>query len=155
MGTGEDRVTTLEAISVSALFAGALDISATATLMRLQGTTVKRLLQFVASGALGASAFNGGNRTAVFGLLCHFLIAAVAASVYYAFGLQLPILFEHPLLFGSLYGIAVHLVMSRIVVPLSKAPTREFSIKAFVAQLVVHIVCVGIPIAFTQSRFLQ
>ena len=111
------------------------------------------MLQTIASGALGPSAFKGGKKTAAIGFLFHFLIAFTAAAVYYAASRNLTLLLDHPLLSGLLYGTAVHLVMSRIVVPLSRAPKRTFSAKAFFTQLVIHIVCVGLPIAFVVARF--
>jgi hypothetical protein len=113
----------------------------------------ERLLQTIASGALGPSAFQGGKRTATIGFLFHFLVALIAAAVYYATGRNLALLLDHPLLSGILYGTAVHLVMSRIVLPLSRAPKRKFSAKAFLTQLVIHIVCVGLPIALVVARF--
>jgi hypothetical protein len=143
------------AIALSGCLAGVLDLSATATVMTAQGVPVQRLLQFIASGALGTSAFNGGKRTAVIGLLFHFLIAVVAATIYYGMSRELPVSLGRPLLFGTLYGIAVHLVMSQIVVPRSRAPRREFSVKAFLTQLVIHFVCVGLPIALMQSYLLR
>ncbi len=48
-----------------------------------------RILQSIASGLLGASAFQGGPQTAALGALLHFFIALVAAAVYYAAGLSL------------------------------------------------------------------
>ena len=144
-----------QVVALSACVAGVLDLSATGTLMATQGTPIKRLLQFIASGVLGASAFNGGRRTAGFGLLFHFLIAVVAATVYFEVSHGLPIMLNQPVLFGVLYGATVHLVMSRIVVPLSRAPKREFSITAFLVQLVIHVFCVGLPIALTQNHLLQ
>ena len=144
-------MTAVEAIAASACLAGVLDISATGAIMTAQGTPFERLLQFVASGALGASSFQGGKKTAGIGLLFHFLIAGIAATIYYVIGRVLPVSLARPVLFGVLYGITVHLVMSRVVVPLSRAPKREFSLKAFLTQLVIHILCVGLPIALTQS----
>ena len=144
-------MTAVEAIAASACLAGVLDISATGTIMAAQGTPFERLLQFVASGALGASSFQGGKKTAAFGLFFHFLIASIAATIYYAISRVLPVSLTRPVLFGVLYGITVHLIMSLIVVPLSRAPKREFSLKAFLTQLVIHILCVGLPIALTQS----
>jgi len=119
-------MTAVVAIAASACMAGILDISATGIIMAAQGTPFERLLQFVASGALGPSSFQGGKKTAGIGLFFHFLIAVIAATIYYA-------------------------VMSRVVVPLSRAPKREFSLKAFLTQLVIHILCVGLPITLTQS----
>jgi len=144
-------MTTAAAIAASACLAGVLDISATGAIMVAQGTPFERLLQFVASGALGTSSFQGGKKTAGIGLFFHFLIAAIAATVYYTISRVLPVSLSRPVLFGVLYGITVHLVMSRVVVPLSRTPKREFSLKAFLTQLVIHILCVGLPIALTQS----
>jgi uncharacterized membrane protein YagU involved in acid resistance len=144
-------MTAVEAIVLSGCLAGVLDISATGAIMAAQGTPFERLLQFVASGALGPSSFQGGKKTAGIGLLFHFLIAVIAATIYYTLTRILPVSVARPVLFGALYGIAVHLVMSRIVVPLSRAPKREFSLKAFLTQLVIHILCVGLPISLTQS----
>jgi hypothetical protein len=112
----------------------------------------ERLLQTIASGALGPSAFQG-KKTAKIGFFFHFLIAFTAAAVYYAASRNLTLLLDDPLLSGILYGAAVHLVMSRIVIPLSRAPKRKFSVKAFFTQLVIHIVCVGLPIALVVARF--
>jgi hypothetical protein len=42
--------------------------------------------------------------------------------------------------------------MNRIIVPLSAAPKREFSAKAFLTQLIIHIFCVGLPIALVVSH---
>jgi uncharacterized membrane protein YagU involved in acid resistance len=122
-------------IALSAFLARVLDISVPATVMASQGVSVKSLLQFIASGAFGPSAFNGGMRTAGIGLLFHFRIASIVATIYYAMSRSLPVSLGRPVLFGILYGITVHLVMSRIVVPLSRAPKRSFSINAFLTQL--------------------
>jgi uncharacterized membrane protein YagU involved in acid resistance len=143
----------METITLAGLLAGALDITATTTLMRLQGMPPERLWQGIASGALGTSAFKGGKRTAAVGLFFHFLIAFIVAAIYYAISLSLSILTARPILSGILYGIVVHVVMSRIVLPLSAAPEREFSLKAFLTQLIIHICFVGLPIAFVITHF--
>jgi uncharacterized membrane protein YagU involved in acid resistance len=145
----------LEAIFASGTLAGVLDILATSTVMRSQGVPLQRLLQFIASGALGAASFEGRNRTATLGLILHFLIALVLASIFYALTIPLPVILQHPWFFGALFGTAVHLIMSFIVVPLSRAARRPFNPQAFVTQLVIHIVCVGMPIALTQYAILR
>jgi uncharacterized membrane protein YagU involved in acid resistance len=141
----------VESIAVSACVAGVLDIAATGTVMRAQGTPFVRLLQFVASGALGGRAFAGGGKTAGIGLVLHFLIAAVWAVIYYAASDGLPVLPTHPLLCGAVFGVVVHLVMSRVVVPLSRTQKRPFAWRAWLTQLAIHVVFVGVPIALTQS----
>ena len=145
-------MTSLEVISLAGLLSGVLDLTATSTLVRrTQGIPLERLLRRIASGAFGPSAFEGGKKTATAGLFFHFLISFTAAFVYYASSRKLAILIDHPLLSGVLYGAAVHLVMNRIVLPLSAAAI-PFSAKAFLTQLVIHILFVGLPIALVVSH---
>jgi uncharacterized membrane protein YagU involved in acid resistance len=148
-------MTSLETISLAGLLSGTLDLTATSTSVKTQGIPVERLLQTIASGALGSSAFQRGKKTAALGLFFHFLIAFSVAFAYYAISRKLTALVDSPLFSGVVYGSAVHLVMSRIVVPLSAAPKRDFSAKAFLTQLIIHIFCVGLPIALIVSRFSQ
>jgi len=144
------RVTSTGAIALSALIAGTLDVSATGSLMRAQGVPFRRLMQGVASGALGSAAFEGGVGTAALGFFLHYCIAAGWATIYWIAGHRWPVLFSWPLLLGAAYGLAVHLVMSGIVLPLSRL-RRPFSWKAWLMQIPIHMLCVGIPIAWVQG----
>lgn len=66
------------------LIAGTLDICAAFLTAWLRaGVGPVRVLHFVASGLIGATAFDGGAKTAILGLVLHFLIATVAAVVFY------------------------------------------------------------------------
>jgi hypothetical protein len=138
-------------IVLSAVVAGVLDISATGLLGRAVGVSFRRLLQFVASGTLGTAAFEGGAGTAVIGFALHFLIATIWAVLYFSASNYWPVLVLRPLLCGVLYGLTVHLVMSCAIVPFSRAPKRPFAWRAWLIQLAVHILCVGLPIALLQS----
>jgi hypothetical protein len=53
-------MTSLGVVASAGLLSGASDISATSLLVGTQGVPLERLLQGIASGALGASAFKGG-----------------------------------------------------------------------------------------------
>jgi hypothetical protein len=83
----------------------------------------------------------------------HFFIALTVASIYFAISRKITALIDDPFLSSVIYGSAVHLVMSRIVLPVSAAPKREFSPKAFVIQLLIHVLCVGLPIALIVRHF--
>lgn len=148
-------MTSTGVIVMAGLLAGVLDLAASSTLMRTRGISFEQLLQTICSGALGPSAYKGGKKTVAGGLFFHFLIAFTAAAIYYAISRQWNPLLSHPWLSGLTYGIAVHLVMSLIVVPLSAAPKRKFSAQAFLIQLVIHILFVGLPIALTTSYLSQ
>lgn len=127
----EDAMTGIETIALAGLVAGALDITATSTLFALQGLSLERLWQGIASGALGPSAFSGGRKTAAIGLLFHFAIAFAVAAIYYGLSRRWPVLAQMPFVCGALYGAAVHVVMSRGVLPLSGAPNAHFQRRPF------------------------
>jgi uncharacterized membrane protein YagU involved in acid resistance len=148
-------VAVAETIAWSGGVAGVLDLCATGSLMLAQGVPVRRMLQFIASGALGQKAFEGGTRTAATGLALHFLVAGIWAVAYFIAGGWWPAMLEEPWLYGALFGVVVHLVMSLVVVPLSRAPGRPFAWKAWLMQLAIHVVCVGVPIAVVQSHLLR
>lgn len=142
----------LKVILLAGLTCGVLDITCTLVLSNLNGIAPMRLLQAIASGALGQKSYKGGSSTAALGLGIHFLIAIVAAAVYYAASRKLGLLNEHAVLCGLLYGVVVHLFMSFVVLPLS-ALQRPFSGKAFAIQLLVHMLFVGLPIALIVRHF--
>src|SRR5213080_5364911 len=62
---------------------GVLDITAALIVYGYLGLKPMRLLQGIASGFLGPKAFDGGLSTALLGLLCHFVIAYGAATVFF------------------------------------------------------------------------
>jgi hypothetical protein len=65
-------------------------------------------------------------------------------------------LIEHPLVCGLFYGIAVELVMSYIVLPLSALHAQgPYDLKDVLLGLGVHMVVVGLPISFSVRRFAQ
>jgi len=148
-------MTAIAAIATASLIAGTLDISATGTLLRLQGMPFEKLLQRIAGGIMGPASLNGGKSAAALGLFFHFFIATAATSTYYLLSRYFAALLTNPLLYGAIYGVVVHLVMTFIVIPLSRVPPRPFSSKAFITQFVIHIFLVGMPIALTLSHFLR
>jgi hypothetical protein len=137
------------AIGTGGLIAGALDLTQA---MILFGS---RIPLSIAAGLLGRQAFKGGPGTYLLGVLLHFFIAASFAAVYYyaATG-KLRFLLEHPLVCGLFYGAAVELVMNLVVLPLSALHARgPYTLYDLILGLVVHMVVVGLPIAFTVRWF--
>lgn len=132
---------------------GVMDITAALIVYGRFGLKPMRLLQGVASGLLGQKAFSGGLATALLGLLCHFVIAFGAAAVYLLASRALGFLTGHAIVSGVLYGVAVYFFMQQIVLPLSAAAKRPFSMQMMIIGVVIHIFCVGLPIALTIRRF--
>ena len=89
---------------------------------------------------------------ALLGLPVHFLIAFIIATVYYLASLRLPVLIRRAVVCGLLYGVAVYFVMSRIVVPLSAAPTFKTSFAGLLNGVIGHALLVGLPVALIARR---
>jgi uncharacterized membrane protein YagU involved in acid resistance len=144
----------LQPIFWGALVAGTLDISAAFLTAWLRaGIGPVRLLQFVASGLIGAAAFTGGAKTAILGLALHFLIATVATVVFYLASRKLLFLIERPVNFGLLYGIVVYLFMNFVVLPLSSVAPRPMTLTGFTIGILTIMFCIGLPIALIVRRF--
>jgi hypothetical protein len=62
-------------------------------------------------------------------------------------------LIDHYIISGILYGPIVYFFMQLVVLPLSAAGKSTFSVKFMVIGLVIHIVCVGLPIAIATRKF--
>jgi hypothetical protein len=138
----------LLAIAVAGGIAGTLDLLQACILFGWRVPLV------IAAGLLGRQALHGGAGTYVLGVCLHFFIACSAAAIYYAASRKLVFMMEHPLVCGLFYGIAVELVMSYIVLPLSALHARgPYKLHDVILGLVVHMVVVGLPISFGVRRF--
>ncbi|HXQ33908.1 MAG TPA: hypothetical protein VN843_07850, partial [Anaerolineales bacterium] len=60
---------------------------------------------------------------------------------------------ERPIQFGLLYGIAVYLIMTFVVVPLSYVTPRPATITGRTIGILTIMFCVGLPIALVMRRF--
>lgn len=144
----------LRTILLAGFVAGTLDILGAifVYVYIMNVTTTTRLLQGIARGAFGKSAFQGGMSMALAGLAFHFIIA-FSFTVFYFFVFQLiPFLKKQRIISGLLYGIFVWCVMNLAVLPLldvANVPTKWDSILRGAGILMV---CVGLPISLIVSR---
>jgi hypothetical protein len=139
----------LKAIALGGLAAGVLDaVDALVAFKLVLGFDPTPIYQFVASGALGPSAFSGGAATALLGLGFHFLIAFSAAAAFVLASLRLPVLRQRPALAGGAFGVSVYAFMNYLVLPLSLVGPASFSLPLFVNGVFGHALFVGVPIAY-------
>jgi hypothetical protein len=144
----------IRAILAGGLACGILDITAAFVTWGVRGVGPIRILHSVASGLLGRdAAVAGGLATAALGLFLHFVIAFGAATTYYLASRKLDFLRRSPFVNGPLYGIAVWLFMNFVVLPLSAVGMPKFEPLGVVVGLIVHMLCVGTPIALAVNRF--
>jgi hypothetical protein len=136
------------------LIAGTLDICAACLTSWLRaGVGPVRVLHSVASGLLGAAAFDGGAKTAVLGLALHFLIATGATVVFYLASRKMMFLIERPVTFGLLYGVAVYAFMNFVVLPLSNVARRPIPVSGRIIGVLIIMFCIGLPIALVVRRY--
>lgn len=147
------------AILIGGLIAGVLDITYACIHSYIRrGWTPTRLLQSVAAGAVGPdAAVAGGTKTAALGLFFHFLIALIAAAVYYSASRLIPFMIAHPILSGIIYGLCVYAVMNCIVLQLSAIHSKlypwSYPKSVLIGGLLIHMFGIGLPIALVTSRF--
>jgi hypothetical protein len=144
---------TYRAIVWGGLIAGTLDITAAFIQSGLRGISPFRVLRYVAGGLLGVDAFKGGLGTVALGAVLHFTIATGATTVYYVASRKLDFLVQRPIVCGLLYGVAVYGFMNLIVLPLSALPKISYTFATVIPQLVIHMLCIGLPIALVVRRF--
>ena len=139
----------LRAIAAGGLIAGTLDLLQACLLFGWKIPLV------IAGGLLGRRAIHGGGiGTYILGVVLHFFIACSAAGIYYGASRKVGFLVEHPLVCGLFFGMAVELVMSYIVLPLSALHSRgPYELHDVILGLAVHMVVVGLPISFSVQRF--
>lgn len=136
--------------------AGILDLFCAFMTIGLRGTPVKGILQYIASGAIGPSSFEGGYATAFLGFGVHFTIAIVMAAVFVIAASRLAQLVHRPLLWGALYGLATWAAMNYVIVPMSRAPGWKLpSGQGLVEGVLASVFLVGVPIALSARHFLK
>jgi hypothetical protein len=141
----------LQAILWGGFACGTLDITAAFLVYGQFGARPIRILQGIASGLIGSRSFDGGLTTAFFGLLLHFFIAFSAATAFVLVSRNLRFLVQHPIVSGALYGVAVYFFMQGVI-RLSAARHGAFSWKMTLIGVIIHIICVGTPIAQATYR---
>jgi hypothetical protein len=148
-----EKPSAFRAIFLGGLIAGVLDLAAAFVNSGLRGRSPIWVLQSIASGLLGPDSYKGGFATASLGLSLHFLIATVATAVYYGASRKLKVLVRRAIVCGLVYGVAVYLFMNLIVLRLAFPLRVSNSTAAVITGLIIHMLCVGLPIALVVRRY--
>jgi hypothetical protein len=141
------------AVLVGGTIAGALDILFAILFAGYSGMAAARLLQTVASGALGNAAFSGGIPTAALGLALHFALSYLWAAVFLLAVWVAPAVVYRPAVSGIAFGVVVFLAMRLVVLPLSAFPFPvTFKPLGGTLDLMSHMFLFGVPIAVAASK---
>ena len=148
----KQALTSVQAIFWGGLVAGILDAVDGVIAFSTQGLNPIQVLQYIASGALGKSAFQGGLVTAALGAAFHFGIAWVAAAIFVLASRRLQVLKAQAVPAGLLYGAAVYFFMNYLVLPLSAVAPARFQLGLFLNGVIGHALFVGLPISLFARR---
>jgi hypothetical protein len=139
----------LLAVLLGGFIAGTIDVGAAALIF---GAGPIVILQAIASGMLGRTAFFAGAAGATLGLILQWAMSWIIAAVYVGAARYLAALGRHWLAAGVCYGVVVFGVMNYVVVPLSAAyPRHPFTPRTFVGSLLAMLLF-GAIVAFFARR---
>ena len=136
-------------ILAAATIVGTLDLAYALGVNAAHGIPPEGVLRYIASGLLGTAAFQGGAAAVFLGVACHFGLMAIFALAV-AVSVRRPGLRNlHPLLLGLVAGAALYLVMTFVVVPLSRTPDiPPLPPGRAVSEILVHLLLVGPLVAW-------
>ena len=144
----------LRPIAIATAVSGTLDIVFAMALTVFFGREIGNMLRYVGSGPF-PQATEMGAGGAMLGLLVHFALMAIMASVYVLAARRIPALVERPIQWGVLYGLATYAAMNWLVVPMRFGTPLPPTPLSMATQLFAHIVLVGVPIALIAARYLK
>lgn len=144
----------VRAILVGGAIGGAGDIAFALANAAAHGMPPIELLQVVASGIFGKSAFTGGLPMAVAGLAFHFLLSWLWAGVYVVASRRATWLAAKPWPSAMAFGVFVFLTMRLVVLPLSAFPFPvSFKPVPSLLDLLSHLFLFALPIALATRRW--
>jgi uncharacterized membrane protein YagU involved in acid resistance len=135
---------------VAGLVGGVVDLIPTLGMQAAMGVPPTRVLQAIASGAMGRSAYTGGVGSAVLGTVLHFALSIACGIVFALIATRSEDVRRRPWLAGPVFGVIFYAIMRYVVLPLSPVAFPLSSAPAIVATSVFfHAFLFGLPIALT------
>jgi len=110
------------------------------------------VLQYIASGAIGNSAFTGGLATALLGVALDLIMSIIFAGIFTVSAARIQFLRRYVIPGSLLYGVGVFIVMYFIVLPLSAAPPSPLTVPPAIEALIEHILLIGLPLGILMRR---
>lgn len=120
----------------------------------LHKVTAIKILQSIASGVMGSTAYSGGTTVALLGLALHFFIAYSFAIFYFFIFPKIPFLKKNVVVSGLLYGLFAWCVMNLIVLRIVFDHPSPITLKSFIIGASILMIMIGLPVAiFTQKYY--
>lgn len=142
------------AIVIGGLVAGTVNLAAVLAFWAARAVPPGVILQAIATSLLGPAARQQGLAAEMLGLFLHFAVSFAFATAFVLVALRVPVLRRRPVVAGIGCGVVAYVIMTCIVVPLSRADFgREWPpIADLAVSISIHLFLFGLPIALVASR---
>jgi hypothetical protein len=110
------------------------------------------VLQYIASAVFGPAAY-GSKQMAVWGLLFHFMIAFGWTLLFFLLYAKLRLLSWNRVVTGVLYGIFIWMMMTQLILPLTKINQGPFDVTQATIAVLILIGAIGLPLSFIAHRY--
>ncbi|MFZ6011378.1 MAG: DUF1440 domain-containing protein [Bacteroidota bacterium] len=135
------------------LIAGTLDGAGAVTYYLLLGRKDPiKIFNFIASGIFGKTGLTGGLPMAFAGLLFHYIIAIIWATIFFLLYPKIHHVIKNKVVLGVLYGAFVWCGMNIIVLPLSSTPPIAFVPVNAMINMAILMAFIGIPISLIVQK---
>ena len=113
------------------------------------------IFRFIASGWFGRESMSGGTSMVLWGLVFHYLIAAIFSTVLFLIYPFMIKIFWNKYFTGIFYGIAIWLIMNFVVLPFTNIPKSHghLDLAGLTIGIAALVICVGGPVAFIADSF--
>jgi uncharacterized membrane protein YagU involved in acid resistance len=141
---------TLKAILAGGFIAGTIDIGAAVAIYHIGPIAI---LHAIASGLIGKASYASGLNTALLGLILQWAMSLIIAAIFVRAANRLPVLRRRWLAMGLAYGVAIFVVMTFIVVPLSASYPKNPPKLPGAAEQFIAMLLFGVIISYCAKRF--
>jgi hypothetical protein len=133
------------------LMAGTLDILS--AIFFLAGGNASGVFRYIARGAFGDSAMQGGIGMILAGAVFHYFIAFCFTTGYFFISPFFKVLHRYKILAGLCYGIFVWSFMHFLVLPLTHNVPAPFSLAGDWKNIVILMFAVGLPVSLFSASY--
>jgi len=147
----------VKASLLAGLLAGTLDliVAILVTWFR-SGNFPSKILHFIAGGLIGLeTSMKGGFAIATLGLAIHYFIACSWTLLFFILIPKLKFQAINKYLAGAVYGMFVGVMMTFVILPLTRLPQTPFQLQNAVIGWLVLSVALGLPIAIRAYSFYE
>ncbi len=144
------------AVLIAGLAVGSLDgLDGAVFFFLTAGLVPFQVFRFIASGMLGAAAFDGGLLTVALGGAIHYALSFLFAAIFLLAYRASDVVRRHWISTGLAYGVGVWAFMTFVALPMSAVQPAPFSWLAIANGAIGHALTVGLTSAWVARRFVS